>query len=261
MSLQAASEHPAASALDVGVTDARRDNETIVPDLACAQDAAYLDNPAYAALTTVHSRFALRSGRALRYQPETVGFLAVPASTSDSDWRDAARLVEPGGVVGIIHTEQAPPENWKPARTFDVVQMIGEQANGADQHGLVTLGPADVEEMLELVGMTNPGPFAARTIELGVYVGVRHDGALVAMAGERLHFTGWTEISSVCTAPTYRGRGMASLLVSALVAGIRRRSEFPFLHVVASNTAAIQLYERLGFGIRRNLTIAVVSPT
>jgi predicted GNAT family acetyltransferase len=139
--------------------------------------------------------------------------------------------------------------------------MVGDQVNGADEPGLVSLGPGDVQEMLELVSMTNPGPFAARTIELGAYVGIRHNGVLVAMAGERLHFTGWTEISSVCTAPTYRGRGMASLLVSALIAGIRRRSEDPFLHVIATNTAAIRLYERLGFSIRRNLTIAVVSPT
>ena len=69
--------------------------------------------------------------------------------------------------------------------------------------------------MVELVSQTKPGPFLARTIELGEYAGIRCDGRLVAMAGERLRFDGWTEISAVCTAPTHRGHGMASGLVAS----------------------------------------------
>jgi predicted GNAT family acetyltransferase len=79
------------------------------------------------------------------------------------------------------------------------------------------------------------------------------------MAGERLHVEGWTEISAVCTAPTHRGEGIATRLVRAVVAGIERRSERAFLHTGTSNTAAINLYETLGFGVRRRLTISVIS--
>jgi predicted GNAT family acetyltransferase len=105
--------------------------------------------------------------------------------------------------------------------------------------------------MLDLVSRTKPGPFLPRTIELGTYLGIRDGGVLVAMAGERLHPPGWTEISAVCTDDGYRGRGLATRLVKAVAAGIRRRGETPFLHAAGTNTNAIRLYESLGFALRR----------
>jgi predicted GNAT family acetyltransferase len=38
-----------------------------------------------------------------------------------------------------------------------------------------------------------------------------------------------------------------------------QRGERPLLHVVRSNTNAIRLYEELGFELRRELSIAVVT--
>ena len=40
--------------------------------------------------------------------------------------------------------------------------------------------------MMELTALTKPGPFSARTHELGTFLGIRVDGQLVAMAGERM---------------------------------------------------------------------------
>jgi predicted GNAT family acetyltransferase len=71
------------------------------------------------------------------------------------------------------------------------------------------------------------------------------------MAGERLHPTGWTEISAVCTDSAVRGQGLATRLILAVAHGIRERGETPFLHTSAANTGAIRLYESLGFGLRR----------
>ena len=116
---------------------------------------------------------------------------------------------------------------------------------------MVRLGPADVPEMLDLTARTKPGPFLPRTYELGVYLGIRRDGALVAMAGERLKPPGWTEISAVCTDDAWRGHGFASALIRVLVAGIRARGETAFLHAVATNAGAIRLYEAMGFELRR----------
>ncbi len=222
-------------------------------------DDSSLDNPAYASLSTIHARFAQRSGRVLRYPDDIIRFVGLPSPATDADWDDAAKLVPPGSMAAIIHADGGLPPNWTVAGTLGLVQMVGDDAAGTGHPDVISLGPADVPEMLELVRLTTPGPFSERTIELGDYLGIRRDGALVAMAGERLHFTGWTEISAVCTAPAYRGTGMASRLMSALIAGIHRRSERPFLHSAKSNTSAIRLYEQLGFRLRRELTITLIA--
>lgn len=186
-------------------------------------------------------------------------FLALPSKASETDWRDAIELVPAGTAAATVHDGSPLPESFKVTHTFELVQMIGEDVRGTHDPEALTLGPADVPEMLELVRLTEPGPFFERTIELGKYVGIRRDGVLAAMAGERLHFDGWTEISAVCTAPTYRGHGLASRLVSTLVADIQHRSEDVFLHVVTDNTNAIRLYEALGFRARRTRTISVLT--
>jgi predicted GNAT family acetyltransferase len=111
-----------------------------------------------------------------------------------------------------------------------------------------------VPEILDLVARTRPGPFWPRTHELGTYLGIRDNGRLVAMAGERLRPPGWTEISAVCTAAEARGRGCAARLVGALVERILARGDHPFLHVAESNTGAIALYERIGFETRKQVT-------
>ena len=60
------------------------------------------------------------------------------------------------------------------------------------------LAPIDSADMIRLVELTKPGPFADRTMELGDFFGIRVGGALVAMAGERMKADGTTEISAVC---------------------------------------------------------------
>jgi predicted GNAT family acetyltransferase len=115
--------------------------------------------------------------------------------------------------------------------------------------------------MLALVERTRPGPFLYRTIELGTYLGVRRDGALIAMAGERLRPAGYTEISAVCTDAAYRGTGLASRLVEVLVGTIRARGEVPFLHLTMANESAHRVYAALGFETRALLdVIAVQAP-
>src|SRR5436853_3414938 len=99
--------------------------------------------------------------------------------------------------------------------------------------------------MPALAYLPRPCPLARRTIELGRYLGIRDDGVLVAMAGERLHPSGYTEISAVCTDTDQRGRGLASRLVRALVRGIRGRGETPFLHLTLENENAHRLYDTL----------------
>jgi ribosomal protein S18 acetylase RimI-like enzyme len=222
-------------------------------------DEALLDNPVYAALCGPHAGFAQVRGRARRYPADVAPFLALPSPPSAEDWLDAAALVEWGSPVGVGYSGGAPPAPWQVVGGFELVQMIGERVTGADCPEAIALGPADVREMLELVAQTEPGPFLTRTIELGDYLGIRRDGALVAMGGERFHLDGWTEISAVCTKPDHRGQGLASQLIGALIAGIQGRSERAFLHVLATNTGAIRLYEELGFRIRQSTKVSIVT--
>jgi predicted GNAT family acetyltransferase len=222
-------------------------------------DEALLDNPAFGSLCGPHARLAQGRGRVRRYPVDVAPFLGLPSPPSAQDWRDAASLVQPGAYVAVRLRGAEVPDAWQVVQAFDLVQMIGERVTGADCAEAITLGAADVPEMLELVAETEPGPFLSRTIELGQYLGIRRDGALVAMAGERFHLDGWREISAVCTRPDYRGQGLASALMGALIAGIQRRSERVFLHVIATNTAAIGLYEELGFQIRQTATLTVVT--
>jgi ribosomal protein S18 acetylase RimI-like enzyme len=224
-----------------------------------ATDEALLDNPVYAALSTVHAGFAQICGRAARYQADVAPFLAMPADPSPEDWQCAAELVTPDGFAAIMDPG-AVPETWRTLGEFELVQMIGEDVSGVTAPEATRLGSQDVPEMLELVRETEPGPFFDRTIELGDYFGIRREGRLVAMGGERLRLDGWTEISAVCTATTHRGHGMASRLMGTLIARIEGRSERVFLHVLTGNTGAIRLYEALGFQIRRQGTLSVLAP-
>jgi ribosomal protein S18 acetylase RimI-like enzyme len=220
--------------------------------------AHLLDNPAYAALTTHQAELAEVRGRVCRYPPAVAPFLALPPDATAEDWGDAAELIGHGGFAGIVH-DGAAPEGWSEVRRFGVTQMIGCDATGSPDPEAVILACADVPEMLELVAATQPGPFLERTIELGTYLGVRREGMLVAIAGERMHLDGWTEISAVCTLPAFRGQRFASRLVNDLIARIHARHERPFLHVMTSNTPAITLYEALGFTARRTTTITVLA--
>jgi ribosomal protein S18 acetylase RimI-like enzyme len=223
-------------------------------------DEALLDNPVYAALSGAHARFAQVRGRVLRYPVDVAPFLGLPSQPSAEDWEDAAGLVVPGNYAAVLQSGAAARPGWNTVRAFELVQMIGERVTGVGFREAISLGAADVSEMLELVAETEPGPFLNRTVELGDYLGIRCDGALVAMSGERLRFDGWTEISGVCTMPAHRGHGLASRLVSAITAGIQLRSHRPFLHVLSTNTSAIRLYEELGFRVRRSATVTVMTP-
>ncbi|RCG28607.1 GNAT family N-acetyltransferase [Sphaerisporangium album] len=217
-----------------------------------------LDNPAWASLTGPHAHFAERRGNALRYPVEVSPFVALPADPEPADWEDMAALAGPGGLVPFAAFAATPPEGWEVVDSVEGVQLSGEDVMGAPDPEAVILGPGDVPDMLDLVERARPGPFAIRTFEMGTYLGIRRDGVLVAMAGERLHPPGWTEVSAVCTDEAFRGQGLGSRLVLAVAAGIRDRGEIPFLHAAAFNTTAIRLYQALGFRLRRQAMFPAV---
>jgi ribosomal protein S18 acetylase RimI-like enzyme len=225
-----------------------------------ATSSHILDNPAWAALTGPHAHFAQRVGNAVRYHPDVAPFHAVSGTDDRQDWADLATLVGPGGTAPVRGLTEA-PDGWEIIGTGQGVQLVDTSLRAEPDPEAVRLGLADVPEILDLVARTEPGPYLPRTVELGTYLGIRHRGRLIALAGERLHPPGWTEISAVCTDPGHRGRGLATRLVRAVAAGIRERGERPFLHARADNTDAIRLYESIGFTLRTRTEISLVRYT
>lgn len=213
--------------------------------------APVLDQPVWTSLIGTHRRLAERHHRAARYHPDVAGFVALSDPDDTAAWADLAALVGPGVTVALSGVSVPPPPGWRLGEDLPGVQMVDVALDKRPDPEAVRLTRDDLPEILDLVERTRPGPFRTGTIELGTYLGIRRDGRLVAMAGERLHPPGWTEISAVCTDPAFRGQGLASRLVSAVGAGIAARGERALLHAWAGNVNAIRLYEGLGFRLRR----------
>ena len=215
-----------------------------------------LDNPIWSALTGPQAAVAERYGRAARFPAEISPFAAV-ADPSDPDaWHDLGALLGPGGEALLAAPVLTPPPGWTYTGGLPGVQLIGAGLAAGPDPEAVALTDADVPEILDLVERTRPGPFRKRTTELGAYLGIRREGVLIAIAGERMRLPGYTEISAVCTDPAFRGAGLASRLIRAVAAGIQARGDVPFLHTAAQNTGAIRLYEHLGFVHRIGLEFA-----
>ncbi len=220
-----------------------------------------LDAVIWRALTSIQKDLARGDERARRY-PAAIAPFAATIDVEPASFRSLLALVGGDDRIALFTTEEVePPPAFTVIRRDSVDQMVLADANARvvlPGDPIVALGATDVPEMLSLASVTQPGPFGARTIELGRYIGIRRQGALVAMAGERMRLDGFTEISAVCVEPAYRGHGFAVDLVGALAASIAARSEVPFLHVFSSNHAAIALYRKLGFVLRRRMHLAAL---
>ncbi|HEY9337633.1 MAG TPA: GNAT family N-acetyltransferase [Kribbella sp.] len=217
-----------------------------------------LRNPVHAALTGPHASFAEIRGDARRYPTAVAPFLALPDEPTEQDWADAAVLVGSGKTAALMRPALPVPDSFKIEAEIDLVQFVAPESLPAADPEAVVLGPDDVPEMLALVALTDPGPFRSRTIELGTYLGVRRDGELIAMAGTRFALPGHTEISAVCTHPSYQGQGLASRLIRTVAAHITATGRTPFLHTGGANTTAIRLYNALGFTLSNRMKVTVV---
>ena len=221
--------------------------------------AHILDRPIRAALSTRHGCLAEGGPRALRYHPDISPF-AASVDDSPESLGALADLISPGGSAIVVGVGGHPvPPGTEAEHVVPAVQMVAASVTPPTETlPVLELNDADAPEMLELATLTKPGPFMARTHHFGGYIGIRHDGRLVAMAGQRLQVPGFTEVSAVCTHPDFRGRGYGGFLMRTVAARIKARGEVPFLHAYASNKNAIRLYETLGFVQRSPITVTVL---
>ena len=222
-----------------------------------------LDRPVWSSLTHAHRELSLGDDLARRYATD-VNLFASACDNSNEALAHLARLVGPGEQVYLLQVPTiVVPNGLVVLKRAHGVQMLasGPITPGPDTADMVPLGDADAGEMLALAQLTQPGPFLPRTHRMGQFTGIRIDGRLAAMAGERFRVDGWTELSGVCTHPDFRGRGLARRLSRQVAARIARRGDTAFLHSWKDNSAAIRLYESLGFAWRTDVNIAVLTRT
>jgi ribosomal protein S18 acetylase RimI-like enzyme len=221
-----------------------------------------LDNAAWHALAGPHAAVAEGDGAARRYRPDVSVFHGARDDSAEA-WADLRPLAVDGVVVLFRGVPMTPPDGWERLFGGDGHQMVLDRAP-APTPALPEVDPVtgqavttraltdgDVDDMVALVALTEPGPFRPRTIELGGYVGIFHDDRLVAMAGRRLHPPGFVEVSAVCTHPDARRRGYASIVTAEVARAISADGDTPVLHVATTNHSARAVYEQLGFRIRR----------
>ena len=217
-------------------------------------------NPVWSALHTKHRHFALTAGDACRYPADVAPFAAVASPSADA-LLQLHSLLAPAESVWIVGESYPQPAKLAFEQTLLCLQMVlpAELVPAASTIEILPLSNDHAPEMVALTDLAFPGFFRSRTCEMGSYFGIRSNGQLIAMGGERLTLEGYPEISGICTHPDHRGKGYAESLIWHLVRNHRREGLVSWLHVSATNQRAIDLYRRMGFTEVRRVTLNLVS--
>lgn len=221
-----------------------------------------LDRPVWQALTTRQKHLATAGGAAARIDPAYGPFAAARDASPEAQTALAATLRGPDDRIGVVEREAWPvPPGTRILGGGDLMQMVfeGSAPETPDDPRIELLQEADAAEMAALAYATEPGPWGSATHRYGEYYGIRIDGRLAAMAGERMKLPGLAELSGVSTWPEFRGQGLATALVRRVVRGFLERGDAPFLHCYEANVGAIGLYETLGFRTRAVMTLTILA--
>ena len=216
-------------------------------------DHPELDNPFWSSLNSVHRGLALRSGDVARYPAAYAPFLGV-ADAKANVAGDLEALVARDEAVYLLGVAPKPPSRWLLEAFHPLAQMVCEkpiaQVEGPE---IIELSTAHRADVLTLTRLVYPHYFRERTMDMGRYFGMYEDGRLAAMIGERLGTDSARELSAICTHPDFAGRGYARRLTAMLTNDTLQQGRMPFLHVSHENPRAKQLYEKIGFRLRRDI--------
>jgi predicted GNAT family acetyltransferase len=219
-----------------------------------------LDRVVWETLTTHHAPLSEGSALARRFRRD-INVFASARDDSAAALAELSELVRPGEQVFVLQVPRivTPPGLVEMKSALGVQMLATRRPDDVPRSDIIHLTDADAPDMFALAKLTEPGPFLERTNRMGRFIGIRIDGRLAAMAGERMRIPGYTELSGVCTHPDFRGRGFARRLSAAVVADICARGDRAFLHAWKSNHTAISLYEQLGFQVRCDVNISALT--
>ncbi|QKJ31992.1 GNAT family N-acetyltransferase [Mucilaginibacter mali] len=218
-----------------------------------------LDNPAWSALLSGNKNLALGTDAVKYFDAEVSPFVGFAENNAESfrALYDMVPGTSPRGFISPV--EMKIPAGWRILAKIKCPQMIfGGKATPTGNANIIPLTLEHVPPMLALTKLTNPGPFAQRTIEFGHYTGIFAGDQLVAMAGQRMHAFNYAEISAVCTHPDHLGKGYARQLLLHQAARIQAAGNVPYLHVRDDNERAIKVYEGIGFVTRRHIYFYII---
>ena len=218
-----------------------------------------LDRPVWTALNTRHAALAQGNELAKRY-PAAVSPFAATGDDEEESLLALAGLASSGEkMLLVMANEITLPPGFATEKTADAVQMIADRRfEKIADNRIAPLNEYDAGDMLALATLTKPGPFSLKALSFGRFWGVKLNGRLIAMAGERMKQPGYTELSGLCTHPEFQGQGLGKLLLHYVAGEIYARGEQPYLHAYATNTKAIALYESIGFRLRHEMNLAFI---
>ena len=219
-----------------------------------------LDNPAWNALISGNKHLSNGNEIAKYFAPDVSPFVGIRENTQPNLEVLYQTIPFDNPVILIANKELTISNPWRVLQRIDGFQMVytGLAGSSPTSQEIIPLTEQHVPQMLALTKLTNPGPFASKTIDFGHYKGFFDGDQLIAMAGQRLHAVDFAEISAVCTHPDYLGKGYAKLLLLHQLQRIQAASDTPYLHVKSDNVRAINVYKALGFETRTDVYFYVL---
>ncbi|SEG49217.1 FR47-like protein [Bryocella elongata] len=227
-------------------------------------------NTALTALRSSQAHLADAPGEhMLRYRPDVSPFVCL-LGDPEAGLTELAGRMAPGELEWVLHPTADPllaedrAGAWAEAHGVrlsgfgGVSQMVfpaeAPIPEGPGDDEVVPMsGPEAGQEMVDLTTAAFPGFFRIRTNAMGPYFGIRREGRLIAMGGDRMCFGEFREVSGICTLPEYRGQGLASAIIRRILREHRTAGYRSYLHLGSTNTGARRIYEQLGFVFNREV--------
>lgn len=213
-----------------------------------------LDNPVWHSLNETHGEFAIAYDDLKCYNPEFCPFGGYEKNNNISkQLEEYSNLIDDFFIVG---EKPVFSEKLILKKELICLQMVIKNKIDFDiRESIIQLNGSYEQELFELVSLVQPGYFKRKTVQLGSYYGIFKDGALIAATGERMKMNNFTEVSAIVTHPDHTGKGYAKQLISHAVNRIFDENRIPYLHVAETNSGAINLYDKMGFRVRRKISL------